>query len=270
MLLGRYSHHFPGVLSWLRVSVDACEPGKYNLLHYDRSSKKTNIFKNIIASMEHFASIKKETRLGFSFLVFIGKQWSGSKYDNVSQIFDACGLAKNTGCDYFEIKPVVEQDHSLFLNRDELNRLSEQYQACKELEDEDFSVYSAESLQYVLEKRADAENSEFRQAKNYSRCLVARLRTMVSPEGIFPCPYFRGSKKFGHFIDLKETPLTPDTFTNILNSIGKNINPSVDCNLYCIRHKQNIVLDKLPCNDLTPDRALRNNTSDPEKGDLFI
>lgn len=270
VLLDRYSRHFPGVLSWIRVSIDACEPGKYNLLHYNRPSKKTNIFKNIIASMENFASKKKETRLGFSFLVFIGEQWSGSEYDNVSQIFDACGLAKNTGCDYFEIKPVVEQDHSLYLTRDELNRLSEQYRACKELVDDEFSVYSAESLQNVLEKRGDAESSEFRQAKDYSRCLVARLRTMVSPEGIFPCPYFRGSKKFGDFIDLTETPLTPDAYNNILNRIGKKINPSVDCNLYCIRHKQNIVLNKLLCNDLTPDKASRSNTGDPKTEDLFI
>ncbi|MCP5108325.1 MAG: hypothetical protein GY950_33370 [bacterium] len=270
VLLDKFSGRIAGVLSWLRVSIDACEPRKYNLLHYNRSSGKSNVFHNIIASMERFALIKGETRLGFSFLVFAGKQWSGSEYENISQISRACGIAKNTGCDYFEVKPVVEQNHTLSLNPDELARLSEQYDACKEMEDDDFTVYCSESLQNSLHMRKNAGEKEFLQEKTYSKCLVSKLRGMVSPEGIFPCPYFRGNGTFGYLIDLKKDGLTPGEYRKIMTRISRDINPAADCNFYCIRHEQNIILHKLLSGDLPQDKNLKIDPGEPAAEDLFI
>lgn len=269
-MLYKYADRLPGILSWLRVSMDASEPEKYHLLHYkDTAGKKSKIFQRIVNSMENFSKKKGESRLGFSFLAYIGKHWSGSIYDNVSQIYSACKLAKNIGCDYFELKPSTNQNHSLFLTQNELSSLNAQFKACKKLENDAFSVYSSESLQNFLLKKINSGDKEFLQEKFYTECLVAKLRTMVTPDGVFPCPYFRGNKELGHLVNLKKKNLTLYDFSKILKGISTDVNPAVDCNFYCIRHKQNVILHKLISDNLPIDDFLID-MNDVEKVDIFI
>ena len=82
------------------------------------------------------------------------------------------------------------------------------------------------------------------QYKKYKMCPVTYLRTLITPYGIYPCPYKRGYEKY-NIGNIKE-----NSFKNIWNYYKfenhcKEINACKDCNFFCIRDKLNQELLKL-------------------------
>ena len=219
--------------SWTRVSVDAASVGLFDTLRPSKSGKSK--FEFIIENMRMLAKVKTG-KLGFSYLIQTEADGPGIQ-SNVHEIYDAAVLARDIGCDYFEVKPSYQFregiDHALMQHetslmdqaRDEIARLDE-------LETGDFSILKAINLAYSL------DGSEDEQPKNYSRCPATELRTLVCPSGAFVCPYWRGKD------DMKIGNLHTTSFSDVWHGKQRKqvmdyLDPGEHCQFHCLRHDSN-------------------------------
>ena len=260
-LIDRHMDAIGQCVSWTRVSMDAGSAETYAIF---RPNRIRDSFTKAIRNMEALAR-RKTGALGYSFLVIqrpLDRQYTSfsdsadkliavrsllrnnserhAYATNVHELFAAARLAKEIGCDYFEYKPMVDSEHYLLAFDDRLREsLAEQHERCKTLEDETFQVVSPRSIDY-LRRRDDPVET-----KTYSLCPTMELRTLVTPTGIYPCPYHRGR-------DDKRLAALPDfdAFDEFWASAARTAamrktNPERDCRFYCIRHTSNLVLDSL-------------------------
>ena len=233
-LIDKYLNDIANYSSWTRVSVDACNNRTFDLV---RPSSIHNAFNKVISNMESLSKIKKGS-LGFSFLLL-----ENSPITNVKEIYNAAKLAKNIGCDYFEIKPMVDMNHYLFSYSSEfLKELYEQINKAKLLECNTFNIEIANSLNQY-------KSASLTQDKQYNICPSVFLRNVVTPHGVYPCPYKRGIKKYN-------LGTIEDGYINLLKSnhrkqVLEMLNPKNDCKFYCIRNEINEYLTKLNINDLS-------------------
>ena len=107
----------------------------------------------------------------------------------------------------------------------------------KSLIDDNFKIISP----YTLEKTMEGEKT---QEKEYSRCLTAEMRTVLSPSGAYVCPYHRGNKNL-----MIGDPNT-QTLKEIWNGktrkeIMATLDPRKHCQFHCIRHNTNKLLEKI-------------------------
>jgi hypothetical protein len=192
--------------------------------------------------MKKLAKIKKG-KLGFSFLIRTEIEGEGI-VSNVHEIYDAAVLAKNIGCDYFEVKPSYNYKngvaHTLVKHsEDKIRQMKVELEKLSELVDDNFSVIKAITLDDSL------NNVKNKQIKEYTTCPIAELRTLVTPVGVFVCPYWRGKNSF-KIGDVQNT-----NFKELWNSkkkrdIMKWINPSKHCaTIHCLRHESNIEILKI-------------------------
>jgi CDGSH-type Zn-finger protein len=187
--------------------------------------------------MEALAKIKRGA-LGYSFLIM----WRGKGETfetNATEIYQAARIAKEVGCDYFEYKPFVDSSHYLVpFDGDMRARIRDVHEACLELKDDNFDVVAPRSIQHLFE----LENPI--QPKAYTKCPAMELRTLVTPTGVYPCPYMRGRE------DKKIGSISDGPFHEMWNSAKwiegrRQTDPSKDCGFYCIRHRTNVVMDTL-------------------------
>ena len=140
--------------------------------------------------------------------------------------------------DYFEVKPSFDPFH--FLNDTSklmANIIKEEIEKCAPLIDEKFKIISP----YTLEKTLEGEK---KQIKDYSRCLTAEMRTVLSPSGAYVCPYHRGNT------NLKIGDPNIQSFSEIWHGktrkeIMEKLDPRKHCEFHCIRHNTNKVLEKI-------------------------
>ena len=119
--------------------------------------------------MKKISKIKK-TKLGYSFLV-LEKQGAdkkgvqqGENYveTNATDIHKAAKLAKEIGCDYFEVKPSFDPFHYLNETSNLMNNIiKSELDKCEQLKDESFNIISP----YTLEKTMDGETTQKRVLK---------------------------------------------------------------------------------------------------------
>lgn len=215
--------------SWTRVSVDAATAITYGIFRPHRSGQ--NKFASVIAGMRALA-LRKAGALGYSFLL-MSRDDSES---NIGEVAAAARLAKEIGCDYFEIKPMFTSDHFIAAQSESVRKSIEiQLIEARNLECSSFSVVSPPSLEVLL------TGKPLEEPKPYDRCLISELRTVVTPDGVFVCPYHRGdgAKSYGNVTDA--------TLEEIWNSsqrreVLKKVRPSHDCRFHCIRHDCNTEL----------------------------
>ena len=219
--------------SWTRVSVDAASVSLFDVLRPSKSGKSK--FDFIIENMRMLAKVKTG-KLGFSYLIQTEADGPGVK-SNVHEIYDAAVLARDIGCDYFEVKPSYQFrediEHALMQHdtshmdkaRDEIARLDE-------LETDEFSILKAINLAYSL------DGVEKEQPKSYTRCPATELRTLVCPSGAFVCPYWRGkdNMKIG---ELENTSFADMWHGKQRKDVMDNLNPGEDCQFHCLRHDSN-------------------------------
>lgn len=222
--------------SWLRVSVDAGSSEVFNVFRPHASGKSQ--FDLVIRNMSELAKRKKGI-LGYSFLLL-------SKYDaegrlvatNAVDIENAARLAKNIGCDYFELKPAFDMMH--FLQQQDLSVVSivnNALDAIHKLADDAFRVVAPLTLD-------DALKGIGTQQKAYNRCLTAELRTLITPSGAYVCPYHRGNlnMKIG---DISKTSLTELWNGEQRARVMARVDPAKHCTFHCIRHESNLLLERL-------------------------
>jgi MoaA/NifB/PqqE/SkfB family radical SAM enzyme len=243
LLIDRHIDVIAKYASWVRISVDAATPETFKHIRPDRSGK--SMFNKLISNMVMFAKVKKGT-LGYSFMIYSENEFDKAKknteaagFSNVNEIYKAAQIAKKSGCDYFEIKPMYNINHfAISQKKDLIPRVKEEIQKALSLCDEKFRVLQATKLKNTLDGKVCIEEKE------YKRCAVAQLRTLVTPSGVYVCPYFRGrqDKKIG---DVRKT-----SFKDMWNGaqrakVLKELDPSRDCKMPCIRHESNLILEDM-------------------------
>lgn len=248
-LIHKYLNSLAYHTKWVRISVDAgCEEV---FQEYRPHASGKSQFNKVIDGMRKLSEART-TKLGFSFLVLekVGSDKTrndkGKNYvkTNATDIYKAAKLAKDIGCDYFEAKPSFDPFH--YLNETS-NLMAEiiksELKKSDHLIDDKFKIISP----YTLNKTLEGEKI---QEKNYSRCLTAEMRTVVSPSGVYVCPYHRGNK------NLQIGDANTESFKDIWHGktrkeIMEKLDPRKHCQFHCIRHNTNILLEKIASGEKT-------------------
>ena len=157
---------------------------------------------------------------------------------------------------------MVDKNHNLIpLSLHIRKSLEEQIAKMQSLNTDSFQVISPDSMSHLLN-----ETSE-KQPKKYSTCPILEFRTVVTPKGIYPCPYKRGCEE----MKLGEINVQFNEFwaSKERRERTAKIDPSKDCPYYCIRHDVNVLLLSLAkAHDSGID--LLSDMVGNEIGDIFI
>jgi MoaA/NifB/PqqE/SkfB family radical SAM enzyme len=224
-------------VTWTRVSVDAGSAECY--ARFRPSKRKVNVFPDVIANMKLLAD-KKTGALGYSYLLMSRRDGAGVVTEaNFHDVYAAAALAREIGCDYFEVKPEYDMAHYLMRQDEQLvDSLLTQLDEASSLETEGFSVIFPAHLQDVVRGEALV------QPKEYDWCPIAELRTLITPTGAYICPYHRGKPeaKYGDpaTTSFRDLWLGPER-----GAVVARIKPSRDCGFHCIRHRSNLDLLEL-------------------------
>ncbi|MGV9882092.1 radical SAM protein [Streptomyces sp. NPDC003006] len=218
--------------AWVRVSVDAGTSETYGVFRPDR--KGGSVFDKVIANMRLLAEAKRGA-LGYSFLVMSRQLKDGSTVSNHHEVLRAAELAHGIGCDYFETKAMFDDDHHVIdVPRQLLDSVDRQLEKAAGLESETFQLVNSSTLTSLRTHVGPV------QPKDYHRCPVAELRTLVTPSGVYVCAYHRGN------------PLARigDAVTDDLADIWRDsdrgmVDPSRDCRFHCARHRSNLELEEI-------------------------
>jgi MoaA/NifB/PqqE/SkfB family radical SAM enzyme len=232
-MIGRYLDELASMASWVRVSVDAATQETYD--RFRPSRRNASVFPLVIGNMRELAA-RKTGRLGYSFLLMQRFDDRGRAADsNYGELYQAGELAKDIGCDYFEVKAMLDSDH-FTINQPtaDIAAAEEQVARLRLLEDDAFRVLSSSNWEAV---RRDAHPV---QPKEYASCAVAELRTTVTPNGVYICPYHRGDER-GRLGEVTTT-----SFGQMWASADTTIiDPRRDCPFFCARHEANLAIGRL-------------------------
>jgi MoaA/NifB/PqqE/SkfB family radical SAM enzyme len=233
--INRYMNEIAKYSSWTRVSIDASSEEMFEKLRPTKGGGSK--FSHIITNMRELAKIKTG-KLGFSFL--IRSEVEGDDIvSNIHEIYDSAVLAKDIGCDYFEVKPSYNYKndvaHSLVKHSDKrIIEIKKELERLSELVDDNFAITKAITLDDSL------NGVHKKQVKTYTTCPATELRTLVTPVGTFVCPYWRGKEEF-NVGDAKNTHFKELWNSQKRKDIQQWLDPSKHCaNLHCLRHETNI------------------------------
>ncbi len=225
--------------SWTRVSMDAAKQETFDKLRPTKSGKSE--FSHIVNNMRELGKIKTG-KMGFSFLIRTTADGFGIE-SNINDIYDAAKLARDLGCDYFEVKPSYSYAggvaHALVKhNKEDMDKARYEIEKLSELETDTFKIVKAINLE-------DSLNCVERvQEKEYTRCPVAELRTLVCPSGVYICPYWRGKDKY-RIGNVKDMSFKEMWNSNKRKAVACGTNPKVHCQFHCLRDNSNVEILKM-------------------------
>lgn len=257
-LIGRYLEAISECVSWTRVSVDAACQETFSIF---RPSSIRDSFRRVTTNIGLLAKSKKGL-LGYSFLMIERNSLGEETATNVHEIYEAARLARELGCDYFEYKPMVDKHHNLIpLSECARKSLAEQMTKMQPLNTESFRVIAPDSITHLL------NGTSRDQPKKYTTCPAMEMRTLITPKGIYPCPYKRGYDE----VKLGDIDVRFDEYwtSEKRRQLAAKIDPGKDCPFYCIRHDMNVML-------LSLAQAYENGIDllpymvGAEDGDVFI
>lgn len=237
--IGKYTDVIARYAHWTRVSLDAGTDETF--LHLRPSKAGRSLFENIISSMRELAKHKKG-KLGYSFLIRTEADGFGIR-SNISDMYPAAMLAKEIGCNYFEVKPsyrfannsdhyLVQHDKAAMLEaRKELNR-------CQMLAEPGFDIVLSRNLEHSL------NGTQSFQPKTYHTCPAAQVRTLLCPSGAYVCPYFRGKSNMC-IGEVHETSFMDMWHGEQRRFVMERLDPARHCKMHCIRHQTNIELRRM-------------------------
>ncbi|GAA5061842.1 MoaA/NifB/PqqE/SkfB family radical SAM enzyme [Thermocatellispora tengchongensis] len=233
-LIGRYLDEIAEMVSWTRVSVDAATMETYD--RFRPSRRKTSVFPLILDNMRALAE-RKRGALGYSFLLMQRRDAAGAVTEtNYHEVYAAGRLAKELGCDYFELKAMLDENHfTVNQSPADIALVEEQLARLRELEDGSFHLLGSSNWEAVHHDLDPV------QPKEYSTCHVAELRTTVTPNGVYVCPYHRGNEKakIGDINAMSFAEMWAKADTTV-------VNPRADCRFHCARHRANLDIAALP------------------------
>lgn len=233
--------------TWIRVSVDAAKESTYKFLHHPGEGD----FAGLIKNMRTLAKIKHGS-LGYSFIL---------TKKNIGEIAAAADLAGQIGCDFFELKSLINP-----LNKS-INKLSppfqeELFRQLKELKTvrPKINIVLASSIISLLKKEGKQINAR--------KCYAKRLRAVITPGGVYPCANLRGNPNWR-----LGDPLTEDFAFIWRRSNMMDIDPLTTCSGYCARREFNVALE---CLSLAEQKGaslinyLTDNTARIKAGDKYF
>lgn len=233
-LIHRHLAALAECVNWTRVSIDAATGKTFTQF---RPSRISDSFQKVISNVEQLAQVKTGI-LGYSFLVIERFESDGSVVTNSTEILAAASLAKHIGCDYFEFKPAVDERHHLIpLSAQTKANIREALDQLSALNSDSFRVVYPTSIEHLLAGTSPD------QPKSYTTCPTLEFRTVVSPSGIYACPYKRGLD--GARLGIVDTRFDLYWLSRDRQRKTRLINPSKDCPFFCIRHDSNILLHHL-------------------------
>ncbi len=235
-LIDRYLDIIARFSSWTRISVDAATEDTFNRLRPSRNGDSR--FHHVIDNMRRLAEVKKG-KLGFSFLIRTEADGFGIQ-SNIHEIYKSALLARDIGCDYFEVKPSYEYaggiDHALVVHSEErMREARKEISRLDALVSDSFKIMKAINLEESLSRVKNA------QAKDYRRCPVSELRTLICPSGVFICPYWRGKENF-RIGDVQNMSFAEMWNSKRRKEVMAFSDPSKKCTFHCLRHESNIEL----------------------------
>lgn len=218
--------------AWTRVSVDAATTDTYRTFRPNR--KGDSVFDKVIENMRQLAAVKKGA-LGYSFLVMVRQDDGKPAVSNHHEVLRAAELAKDIGCDFFEVKVMFDEEHHIVgVAEDVLASIADQFEQARQLECPEFEIVNSSTLDSLRDHVGPI------QPKDYQRCGVAELRTLITSSGVYVCPYHRGNSKamLGDAVT--------ESLVDIWNQSDRGvIDPSRDCTFHCARHTSNLELDQI-------------------------
>lgn len=233
VLISRYIEPISKYANWTRISMDAGTPETFFKLRPGKSG--INYFDEIINNIRELNKVKSG-KVGYSYLVRTEADGCGIE-SNIDEIYKAAKLAKEIGCDYFEVKPSYNyaggQAHSLVKHsKERMMEAKKQIEMIQELADENFQVVKAITLD-------DSLNCvERTQIKTYHKCPMAEFRTLVTPSGVYICPYWRGKDRF-RLGNVQEQSFSEMWNSDRRKSVVDFCDPARVCQFHCLRDKSN-------------------------------
>src|SRR3972149_10545679 len=186
------------VCRFISISVDAGERRTY------LENKGADLFEKLLDNISRIVEQVKEAKTNcdvcYKFLI---TQW------NQYEIYDACVLARQLGVRDFYARPADYNHQGISLEQKkeyqyDLQAIEEQFQMCRELENENFRVFT------VVHKY----NSNFTPKKDFSQCYGAPVCIQICPDGNV---YFCVDTRYIDYYKLGEHYPDPK---NILNFWG--------------------------------------------------
>jgi len=232
-LIHRYIEPLAEMISWVRISMDAGSQEVYD--SYRPSGRKQSVYPTVIENMRLLGKRKKGT-LGYSYLLMFRLDEDGQLIEsNYHDVLNGARVAKDVGCDYFEVKAMYDDDHQVMVPPAELYFAFEaMLPELRELETDDFHVLHSSTY--------DALSSTVRrkQIKEYTHCPVMEMRTTITPSGVFACPSHRGNPD-GYLGDVSQ-----QTFQHFWENLDTHkVNPQEHCKFFCPRHESNNAIIKM-------------------------
>lgn len=233
-LIDRYMDIIAPFSSWTRISMDAATEETYKRLRPSRNGDSK--FHHVVNNMRNLAKIKKG-KLGFSFLIRTEADGFGIQ-SNIHEIYDSAVLARDIGCDYFEVKPSYAYsggiNHALVVhNIEQMNEARKEVDRLGSLVTDSFKIMKAINLEDSLNGVKSV------QAKDYIRCPVSELRTLICPSGVFICPYWRAKENF-RIGDVNHMSFGDMWNGKRRKDVMQFADPSIKCLFHCLRHESNI------------------------------
>lgn len=245
LFIEKYLEKVATKVTWLRVSVDAATSKTFQEVRPDKFGN--SLFPELIRQMRLLGKFEGRTcTFGYSMLLLtrVSSDSDEVQFTNATEIYDAASLAKDIGCDYFEVKPSFDDKHfHIKQPKTVMNQAKKLLSDAKtSFVDDKFSILTATNLFDILECKPT------QQPKDYNACPITNLRTLVSPSGVFPCPYFRGdvTRSYGN---PNHESLTSIWKSDQKKQVQNNLHPNVDCKFHCIRHYTNLELQKFSQSD---------------------
>ena len=235
---GSFIHKYLDIIaeysSWTRISMDASTTEMFSKLRPTKGGGSK--FDLIVNNMRKLAKVKKG-KLGFSFLIRTEVEGINIP-SNIHEIYDAALLARDIGCDYFEVKPSYQYRnnavHSLVKHdKRKMDQARKEIERLEELVTDKFSIIKAITLD------ASLDGADYDQPKNYKMCPATELRTLITPSGVYVCPYWRGKDQYN--VGSAITTSIKDIWSSEKRKNIKNfLDASKHCPFHCLRHDTNL------------------------------
>ncbi|WP_344820582.1 radical SAM protein [Actinoplanes cyaneus] len=236
-MINRYLDQIADKVAWTRVSMDAANETTYPKF---RPAKRGRVvFPTIIDNMRQLAA-RKSGRLGYSYLLMQRYAPDGTVLDtNFHEVIEAARLAKDIGCDYFEVKTLVDDDHyTLSQKAEDIALVEGQLAEIRTFTDDDFHLLVSNTWEKV---RAGIDPVEL---KEYHTCPVTELRTTITTSGVYVCPYHRGNPA-GRIGDINTT-----SFEQLWKNADTTIiDPARDCQFSCSRYPTVLQIQRMRPDD---------------------
>ncbi len=227
LLLGRHEAVLAESCRFVRLSIDAATAATHRRVR-PAAGAGERVFDDLLGNIERLTA-RGGCECEFSFVVYHSPARAGrAAWSNVGELAAAAKLARELGCDSFEVQLAFDARLQLAATTPALRRqLAAQLDEARALAREGFRVTEGAFVSALLEGGGRPSHH-----KPYARCPAVRLSTLVTPYGAFLCPYHSAhAVSYGdpHTSALKDLWRSAE-----LGRVRDKIRPVDDCNFHCM------------------------------------